>query len=561
MKFKQYSSVIDPLWVALGVAFWLGSVGNLALWREWLHLAQSGAGLTWAGLLSFSVVLMAVLAALLSLLASARLIKPLTSVLLLIASLSAYFMLNYNVVIDRSMMVNVFQTDPRETRDLISWGLPVCLLVGLLPLWWIWRLNLLRSQTLGYQKRLGRNLAAATISLGIAVLAVLPASDQLSAAMRNHKHLRYMANPLNVLYSSAAALRGQAQRLPFEPAAGSVQLAHQQALLKKPVLILVVGETARADRFSINGYARPTTPALAQRQVISFQNVMSCGTNTADSLPCMFSPLGRENFFSRTRESENLLDIMRRGGFAVQWVENNSGCKGVCDRVENFWPAQQASIAAQNPLCAEGECLDEILVQGLNERVLEMARQQPQAKGLVIVLHQMGSHGPAYSKRSPPAFKRFLPECTNTALNTCALDELNNAYDNSIAYTDHLLASVIDALKKLPDSYAPGMVYLSDHGESLGENRLFLHGMPYALAPDVQKHVPMVMWLSPAILQWRRLNEACIRAQTNAPLSHDHYYHSMIELLDINVSNYIETKDLFEPCEDPAYHVQRAPSR
>jgi lipid A ethanolaminephosphotransferase len=115
-------------------------------------------------------------------------------------------------------------------------------------------------------------------------------------------------------------------------------------------------------------------------------------------------------------------------------------------------------------------------------------------------MHQMGSHGPAYSQRTPAAFKKFMPECTSSHLPDCSSEQLRNAYDNTIAYTDHVLGSAISWLRQRTD-YDGALLYVADHGESLGENNLYLHGLPYSIAPDVQKHVPWVTWLSPGFEQ------------------------------------------------------------
>jgi lipid A ethanolaminephosphotransferase len=104
---------------------------------------------------------------------------------------------------------------------------------------------------------------------------------------------------------------------------------------KPPLLLLVLGETARSGNFSLNGYGRPTNPLLAKEDVASQRNAWSCGTSTAASLPCMFSNFGREAYDSRPANYEGLLDVLQRAGLAVLWIDNQSGCKGACDRMPN----------------------------------------------------------------------------------------------------------------------------------------------------------------------------------------------------------------------------------
>jgi lipid A ethanolaminephosphotransferase len=256
----------------------------------------------------------------------------------------------------------------------------------------------------------------------------------------------------------------------------------------------------------------------------------------------MFSHLGREAFGARAADSENLLDVLQHAGLAVLWLDNQAGCKALCDRV-----ASAGTLGVRDPaLCADGECLDEILLQGLDARIAALPAQR-RANGVVVVLHQMGSHGPAYSRRSPPQYKRFLPECTSVNLQDCSRQELVNAYDNTIAYTDHVLASTIGWLKRQPQ-FDTALVYVADHGESLGENNLYLHGMPYGIAPDVQKRVPWITWLSPGFAQRTAIDAQCLRARRDAPLSHDHYFHSVLGLLPVQTAAYDRSRDAYAAC-------------
>ncbi len=214
------------------------------------------------------------------------------------------------------------------------------------------------------------------------------------------------------------------------------------AALDKPksVTIVVIGETARADHFSLNGYARETNPQLAKVPgLLNFDQVHSCGTDTAQSLPCMFSGVGRANFSSDIAlRQEGLLDVLQRAGVGVLWRENQAGCKGVCARV----PTETLTDSKLPEFCGEGECHDTILLDGLEAKIAALDRDG------VIVLHMMGSHGPAYSKRYPKMFEFFTPACQESQFSRCANQEIVNAYDNTIRYTDHVLAQLIELLAK-----------------------------------------------------------------------------------------------------------------
>jgi lipid A ethanolaminephosphotransferase len=306
---------------------------------------------------------------------------------------------------------------------------------------------------------------------------------------------------------------------------------------------MVVGETARAANWGLDGYARQTTPQLATLPVINFRDVTSCGTNTEVSLPCMFAPVGRGDYDEgRIRHSESLLHLLQRAGVAVHWRDNQSGCKGVCDGLSND------SVQTVNPpgLCEDGRCLDEGLLAGLDERLAKARGTQ------LLVLHQLGNHGPSYFRRYPAAFDRFKPACASDDLQRCSVPEIVNAYDNALLYTDHLLASLVAKLQAHQDRVDTLMLYVSDHGESLGENNLFLHGLPYAIAPDVQKKVPMVMWMSPGFAQARALDVACLQRRALQPASHDNLFHTLLGLLDVQTSLYRSDADLARGCRPAA---------
>jgi lipid A ethanolaminephosphotransferase len=249
--------------------------------------------------------------------------------------------------------------------------------------------------------------------------------------------------------------------------------------------------------------------------------------------------VGRRDYDERRiRSSESLLHVLARAGIAVQWRDNQSGCKGVCDGLPN----ELVTTLQPAGLCAEGRCLDEGLLHQLG--ALEPAAGQPK----LLVLHMLGNHGPSYFRRYPAAFDRFAPACKKDDLRQCSREEIVNAYDNALLYTDHVLARLIRALAERADALDSAVLYVSDHGESLGENNLFLHGLPYAIAPDVQKQVPMVMWFSDG---WRRstgLDAACMKQRATAPASHDHLFHTVLGLMDVHTTAYSADWDLTAPC-------------
>jgi lipid A ethanolaminephosphotransferase len=321
---------------------------------------------------------------------------------------------------------------------------------------------------------------------------------------------------------------------------------------RPPLLVLAIGETARADHFSLNGYGRRTNPELTALDVLSFRAVMSCGTNTAASLPCMFSPLGKTAFESRERDHENLLDLVQHAGMAVLWVDNQAGCKGLCERVAHVYARDPVPGGTPFPaaMCNGDECLDDALLHDLDARIGALPAQARE-QGILLVLHQMGSHGPEYYKRSPPQRKPFTPECKTNVLQECDHASIINAYDNSIAYTDHVLAQTVHWLMQRQSSYDTAMLYLSDHGESLGEDNLYLHGLPYSVAPVEQKHVPMVLWMSEQTRADEHLQWKCLAGLIDQPLTHDSLFHSSLGMLGIQASEYKKSLDPLAGCRTP----------
>lgn len=531
---------IDPLWSALTVSVWLASTGNAALWAVLYKLPDVSGNRGGALLFAMWLTIAATLFALQSLLAGRWSTKVVGIVLLLVSAPAMYFMYSYGVVIDVTMLKNALQTDAKETRDLMSPALTACvLIVALLPCGW---LMLRRHTRVRMGQRLLRNITCAVCAFLIAALSIFAVKGDVATLMRNHTKIRYLITPFNVLYGAGRLVAGEAKAMPFESLGSASVAGSPPAAL--PTLVLVVGETARADHFSLNGYSRPTNPALAQQAVISFTNAWSCGTNTADSVPCMFSHLGRDSFFSRKANYDNALDLLQTAGYSVLWIDNNSGCKGVCDRV-----LSEDANATKHPVhCTAEGCFDEVLSSDLAKRIQALRASKPDGKGVVVVVHQLGSHGPAYFKRSPETAKPFTPECKTNVLQNCDIASIVNAYDNSIAYTDRLLANVVKELKSLPLSYAPAMVYMSDHGESLGESGTYLHGLPYAIAPDTQKRVPLIMWLSPAMQQQRGIHSDCMKTQTGVKLSHDYLFHSVLSLMNVRTASYKAELDWFKPC-------------
>jgi lipid A ethanolaminephosphotransferase len=544
---QAWTAPRSPQAVVLVLALWLTLVGNLALWRALAGLQTGARGLLVVA--GVAVILLAAITTFLSLTAWSRWMKPLWLAVVLAAAVSQHYMLDFGAVIDTTMIANVVDTNVGEARDLLTWTLlGNVLLVAALPALWLVPLTV-TGRSAGRTTLRVVGLFAVSLALGLAVTAAM--YSVLAPLVRNNMGLRYLPNPVVPIWSAVkVAIRPLVSRpkaLVAISAGAALGPSHAKPG-KPPLLVLVVGETGRADHFALNGYPRDTTPELAARGVLSYRNVWSCGTNTLASVPCMFSSLGKTAFEKRQAEHENLLDVLQAAGMAVLWIDNQAGCKSVCDRVASASTNELAGTPAGARLCSENECLDEALLEGLDARIAALPAER-RSRGVLLVMHQMGSHGPAYGRRSPPPFKRFQPECKTTTLGDCDHAELINVYDNSIAYTDHVLARTIDWLRAQDATFAPALLYLSDHGESLGEYGVFLHGVPYPFAPDTQKHIPMVAWLGDEIARRDRIDRACLRGRLDQRYSHDNLYHSVLGLLDVATPTYDAGLDIWSACK------------
>lgn len=530
-----------PLWlVTLLTALWLVTLCNGPLWKRVATAVEASSVGDYLFLGACFVSMVLAFNVLLTLVTAVRpLAKPVLIGVILIAATAAAFMQQYGVMLDRVMIQNVFETDAAEVRDLLSLRLVLWwTLVGLVPAIVIARLPV-RARTV--KTAVIESAASATGSFVALAAIVLAFGADYASLLRNHRDLRFLLTPTNALWYTGSYLsRRNAVPPAWEIVGADVRKLAEGAAGRKPiVLVMIVGEAARAEDFSLGGHEPETNPLLRQSGGVYFGNVTACGTSTAVSLPCMFSALGRSDFDdARARRRDNLLDIAKRAGVDVLWLDNNSGCKGICDRV----PYKTFDATQEPQHCQSGECFDEVLVKDLRQRLAELRRDT------LIVLHQKGSHGPAYYRRYPPAFERFTPACKSIKLSDCSAESLHNTYDNTILYTDFVVAQTIETLRTRADTLDSALLYVSDHGESLGEMGLYLHGAPYRFAPRVQVQVPLYAWFSEAYFDRSGLNASCIRESAKGAYSHDNLFHTTLALLRLETSAYQDSLDMFSGC-------------
>lgn len=489
---------------------------------------------------SLGILLTVVQSTVLLLAPTAWLMRTIASALFMLAAVSAYFIHAYAAILSPDMMRNVLQTDAVEIGGLVNDSMLLhVVLLGVLPATLVWRV---RWRVAPWRPRLKRRLLFLAVAWPLAFLGAICTSANYAVLLREHKPIRYAALPIAPIVSTARLIaREQRDRGPRSPLyqgglVRSVGAGHPRPL----VVLLVVGESARAASFELGGYARSTNPRLSGLEnLLYFTQVQSCGTSTAVSVPCMFSPLGHDRFDADdAARYANLLDTLQRAGVDVEWWDNNSGCKGVCARV----PTTEYAARETEPLCPESYCYDEIMLDDLRRKLGDIRRDT------VIVYHQIGSHGPAYAERYPSRFEAFSPSCHSSQLHRCTAAEVRNAYDNTILYTDYVLSRQIETLSAVQDRVDTVLLYVSDHGESLGEQGLYLHGMPYALAPETQTHVPLLAWLPEASRARLAIDDGCLRSRVNLPASHDALYHTMLGVMELRNDFYDPQRDLLASC-------------
>ena len=531
-----------PLFLA--TAAWIATIPNAATVRQFFEAPSAGQGLgaivfAFGGWLFIATVTLIFLL-LAGLFLPGRGAKALAIVTLVAAAAFGYFSTFYGAQFDRTMLLGMVQTHASEALELVHGRLLAWIaLVGIAPAIVVWRTPY----------RPGGILRSAALSLAIVAALLLVTAglvyaqySRYAAATRNRNVTFDTVAPTNVVISALRlAVQEYAARTVRAPRGEDARQAYP---IERPrLLVLVLGETARAQSQGLNGYLRDTTPRMRAAKGYYFRDTEACGTATTVSVPCIFSGLSRHEFtLLRGRGSETLVDVVVRAGARVLWLDNDAGCKDVCGKA-----AYRDLTGSNDPRwCPEpAECYDEMLLDGLEPGL------RAERRDTLVVLHLKGSHGPAYYRRYPPAFEKFTPVCRTSDIASCDSASLRNAYDNSILYTDHVVGETIGLLEKVSDQFATALLYVSDHGESLGESGLYLHGMPVAIAPPEQTLVPMYAWVSRQFLALERWDAACMSRQAYVPRSHDNVYATVLGFMEIETAEYRPGLDVFGACDPP----------
>lgn len=534
MKLSRPS--VGSVTLSLLVAAWIIFVVNRVFWARTI----AAFGEHQLALIAFSIGISALLIALSISVTVKYITKPVYILALFSAAAATWFMEKFGVIIDVDMIRNAAQTTSAEAGHLMSPAFFLHMLVyAVLPSLLI---ATVRIQHRTFGAKLKWNMAFITPLLLLAMAMTFWQYPAIASTMRNNRLIIKTLNPVLPIASAVryAVSEDKNRSIVAQPLDRDAKSGPMIAKADKPVVtIIVAGETARAQNFSLGGYERKTNPELEKRDIVYFSNTSSCGTATAVSLPCMFSLLGHANYSHEAAlAQENLLDVLASGGNQVEWWENNTGTKGVADRVAT----RDFSIENDPRFCVRSECLDQDMVEALGPWLDKLTGNA------TLVMHQLGSHGPAYYQRYSEAERLFRPDCRTADFADCTSEEIINAYDNTIVATDHMLAQIIDLLAARSDHLASAMVYISDHGESLGEKGLYLHGMPYLFAPSEQTHVPFLMWFSKSYSNLFGVSTNCLANQEQEPVSQDNLFHTVLGLMDVDAAHYDPSLDVTAEC-------------
>lgn len=434
--------------------------------------------------------------------------KYLFALLFILSAVSVYFINTYSVIVDESMMSNVFDTKYSEASSFFSIRLILYILVlGVLPGIYIFKTKIVYPTV-------KRFLLTSSLALLFLLVMVFVNAKNWTWIDKNSKQLGGLAMPWSYSVNTALLFVHKHQQNEKEILLPDATIKDN----KKSVFILVIGESARRANFSLYGYKKNTNPLLSKTKNLFWFNATSSATYTTAGVKSILE------YKNSSKLYEILPNYLYRTGVDVVWRTTNWGEPPV--HIKSY--LNKAKLESE---CKGENCeYDEVLLNGLKEQILASKKNK-----IFIVLHTSTSHGPTYSKKYPPQFETFKPVCNSVELGECSHDELINAYDNTIVYTDYILDSVINILKQLK-AYSSAMIFVSDHGESLGENNLYMHGMPRSIAPKEQYEIPFIVWVSDSTKQLKPYKA----------LTQSYVFHSVLNFLGVQSPVYDESMNIFK---------------
>lgn len=529
------------------IALYFATVLNIPVYKELTQILIELDSFKIGFVISVPILFLAVLNFLFTFFTWPLIYKPFFMLLLIMSSLVSYGGYNYGVMFDYGMIENVFETDASEARSYLSlYSILWVLLIGGIPAFVVFKVNLSCKTSLSFIGIILGKLVSLISSVVVVVIIAFFYYQNYASIGRNNIHLKKLIIPNEFVYSTFKYIGNtffNASLLyrPIGLDAKQSEKALKQAQEKPTFLVFLLGETARNQNYELNGYPRSTNKYTRELDVISFLDVDSCGTATAVSVPCLFSKLTRSHFDRRLSDTQdNVLNIMKRAGISILWKENDGGDKDVAKWMKKI----TVDRSRKDEMCNGNTCFDMALLDDFEGNVENLSGNR------IVFLHLSGSHGPTYFQRYPKSKAQFQPDCPRADIENCSVEEIVNTYDNTILYTDYVMSKTIEKLKTLESKYNTALIYISDHGESLGENGLFLHGLPYSFAPEYQTKVPLILWMSPGFKEAKNVNYDCLKnnAKKQGIYSHDNVFHSLLGLMDVETKEYEKSLDIFSEC-------------
>ncbi|MBQ3695908.1 MAG: sulfatase-like hydrolase/transferase [Alphaproteobacteria bacterium] len=505
-------------------ALWTVGVYNTYFWRQvwstvspWVFVVLILMSIT--GLMIFQSILFA-----------RKTVKPLSILLLITNSIAGYFITAYHLVLNKTMLMNILDTNFFEATEWMGISFWVyVILFGIVPSIVVWRLKIeFEPFKLHFRKTLSL-LAIMLFLLSI----FLPYRTSVKIYLKTNFNLRYQFVPTGYVSGVVGVISNYLKKVEGLNTTAGMEFHPYWKGKKKNLFVFVLGESARDANFSLSGYRRNTAEPLQAflRDMIVFKKTESCGVVTRVSVPCMFNAFTRENYKEQALPyTTNALDILSQNGIDLLWLDNELGCNKVCRNIQTEYT------------CETRDCVDMLLNDAFRDKMSGFT------KDTFVVLHQRGSHGPRYDLRVPAEYKKWKPYCDRADSTSCAYEELVNTYDNTMYYTSLVIADLIKTLSKMTDEYNPVLMYISDHGESLGEGEIYGHGGDFKDAPDVQKQVPFFVWMPKSTRQALGMSKRCMRNKTKQQQTQDAIFHSILGWAGISTDVYDEKLDIFAGC-------------
>ena len=434
------------------------------------------------------------------------------AVLSLINATAVYFIYTYNVIIDATTIENVFNTRYSEASGFFSWSLWLFILAcGVVPALFC----LLQPVVRGKARRLGL-VCGGSLAVVLAVGALN--IGQTLWISQHDTELGGLLQPWSYLVNTGRVMSFSQDEQAVEIKLPDGKITDRE----KTVVVLVIGESARKANFQLYGYARDTNPLLSKRAGLKVYQATSCATYTTAGTKAILEPQDSGDLY------ELLPNYAYRTGVDVSWRTSNWGEPPI--HVPEYLTNEE--LGEQYP--GENVYYDAILQKGLRQRI-----ESSQKDKVLIVLHTSTSHGPKYANKYPKEFEVYRPVAQNVEEGEKNVGRLVNAYDNTIRYTDYLLDSLITTLRSMSEWHS-AMIFISDHGESLGENKMFMHGLPMKLAPKVQYEIPFLVWVSDGFRDYKPEQDL------PAVLEQHYIFHSVLNLLSIQSPAYNAAYDIFK---------------